>query len=159
MTISLQNLSVVIVSFHSEDVIHDCIKSIIDKIEIIVVENSGNKEFANKIDDQYKNVKCILTPKNLGMGAGNNLELKHINTDYVFILNPDVILKKNTVEEIIIASKKIDNFGLIAPISDNLKYPNYKTGKKSDLHNFIDPFKVESVDGFAMILNLKKLRK
>ena len=72
MTISLQNLSVVIVSFHSEDVIHDCIKSIIDKIEIIVVENSGNKEFANKIEDQYKNVKCILSPKNLGMGAGNN---------------------------------------------------------------------------------------
>ena len=159
MTISLQNLSVVIVSFHSEDVIHDCIKSIIDKIEIIVVENSGNKEFANKIEDQYKNVKCILSPKNLGMGAGNNLGLKHIKTDYVFILNPDVILKKNTIEEIIIASKKIDNFGLIAPISDNLKYPNYKTGKKSDLHNFIDPFKVESVDGFAMILNLKKLRK
>ena len=158
MTISLQNLSVVIVSFHSENVIHDCIKSIIDKIEIIVVENSGNKEFANKIEDQYKNVKCILSPKNLGMGAGNNLGLKHINTDYVFILNPDVILKKNTIEEIIIASKKIENFGLIAPISDNLKYPNYKI-KKKEILNFTDPFKVDSVDGFAMILNLKKLKK
>ena len=158
MTISLQNLSVVIVSFHSEDVIHECIKSIIDEIEIIVVENSGNKEFANKIQDQYKNVKCILSPKNLGMGAGNNLGLKHINTDYVFILNPDVILKKNTIEEIIIASKKIENFGLIAPISDNLKYPNYKI-KKKEILNFTDPFKVDSVDGFAMILNLKKLKK
>ena len=159
MTISLQNLSVVIVSFHSEDVIHDCIKSIIDKIEIIVVENSGNKEFANKIEDQYKNVKCILSPKNLGMGAGNNLGLKHIKTDYVFILNPDVILKKNTIEEIIIASKKIDNFGLIAPISDNLEYPNYKVNKKNKLTGVIDPFKVDSVDGFAMLLNLKKLKK
>ena len=159
MTISLQNLSVVIVSFHSEDVIHDCIKSIIDKIEIIVVENSGNKEFANKIEDQYKNVKCILSPQNLGMGAGNNLGLKHIKTDYAFILNPDVILKKNTIEEIIIASKKIDNFGLIAPISDDLKNPNYIINKKSELPNFIDPFKVESVDGFAMILNLRKLKK
>ena len=158
MTISLQNLSVVIVSFHSENVIHECIKSIIDEIEIIVVENSGNEEFANKIQDQYKNVKCILSPKNLGMGAGNNLGLKHINTDYVFILNPDVILKKNTIEEIIIASKKIENFGLIAPISDNLKYPNYKI-KKKEILNFTDPFKVDSVDGFAMILNLKKLKK
>ena len=159
MTISLQNLSVVIVSFHSEDVIHDCIKSIIDKIEIIVVDNSGNKAFANKIEGQYKNVKCILSPKNLGMGAGNNLGLKHIKTDYVFIINPDVILKKDTIEEIIIASKKIENFGLIAPISDNLKYPNYITSNKNELPNFIDPFKVESVDGFAMILNIKKLKK
>ena len=159
MTISLQNLSVVIVSFHSEDVIHNCIKSIIDKIEIIVVENSGNKEFANKIENQYKNVKCILSPQNLGMGAGNNLGLKHIKTDYVFILNPDIILKKDTIEEIIIASKKIENFGLIAPLSDNLKYPNYILNKKKELPDFIDPFKVESVDGFAMILNLRKLKK
>ncbi|MDA9667580.1 glycosyltransferase [Candidatus Pelagibacter sp.] len=159
MTISLQNLSVVIVSFHSEDVIHNCIKSIIDKIEIIVVENSGNKEFANKIENQYKNVKCILSPQNLGMGAGNNLGLKHIKTDYVFILNPDIILKKDTIEEIIIASKKIENFGLIAPLSDNLKYPNYILNKKNVLPDFIDPFKVESVDGFAMILNLRKLKK
>ena len=159
MTISLQNLSVVIVSFHSEDVIHNCIKSIIDKIEIIVVENSGNKEFADKIENQYKNVKCILSPQNLGMGAGNNLGLKYIKTDYVFILNPDVILEKNTIEEIIIASKKLENFGLIAPISDNIKRPNYKINKRNKSTSTIDPFKVESVDGFAMILNLRTLKK
>jgi GT2 family glycosyltransferase len=140
-------------------VIHNCIKSIKDKIEITVVENSGNKDFTRKLEEKYKNVKCILPPKNLGMGAGNNLGLNHINTDYVFILNPDVILKKNTIEEIIIASKKIENFGIIAPISDNLKYPNYKIDKKNELPNFIDPFKVDSVDGFAMILNLRKLKK
>jgi len=159
MSISYKNLSVVIVSFHSEDVIHNCIKSIKDKIEITVVENSGNKDFTRKLEEKYKNVKCILPPKNLGMGAGNNLGLNHINTDYVFILNPDVILKKNTIEEIIIASKKIENFGIIAPISDNLKYHNYKIDKKNELPNFIDPFKVDSVDGFAMILNLRKLKK
>ena len=159
MSISYKNLSVVIVSFHSEDVIHNCIKSIKDKIEITVVENSGNKDFTRKLEEKYKNVKCILPPKNLGMGAGNNLGLNHINTDYVFILNPDVILKRNTIEEIIFASKKIENFGLIAPISDNLKYPNYKIDKKNELPNFIEPFKVDSVDGFAMILNLRKLKK
>ena len=34
MTITLNNLSAVIVSFHSEDVIHNCIKSITDKIPL-----------------------------------------------------------------------------------------------------------------------------
>ena len=98
MTISLNNLSVVIVSFHSEDVIHNCIRSITDKIQIIVVENSGNKDFARKLEDKYKNVKCILSYKNLGMGAGNNLGIRNVTTDYVFILNPDVVLEKNTIE-------------------------------------------------------------
>jgi GT2 family glycosyltransferase len=159
MTISLKNLSAVIVSFHSEDVIHNCIKSITDKIQIIVVENSGNKDFARKLEDKYKNVKCIISRKNLGMGAGNNLGIRKVKTDYVFILNPDIILEKNAIKEISIASKKIGTFGLIAPISKNKKYPNYKINNTSKSFNNIDPFKVESIDGFAMILNLKKLKK
>ena len=159
MTISFNNLSVVIVSFHSEDVIHNCIKSITDKIQIIVVENSGNKDFARKLEDKYKNVKCILPYTNLGMGSGNNLGIEKVTTDYVFVLNPDIILEKNAIEEIIIASKKLDNFGLIAPISNNKKYPNYKINKKKKPINDIEPFKVESIDGFAMILNLKILKK
>ena len=78
MTITLNNLSAVIVSFHSEDVIHNCIKSITDKIQIIVVENSGNKDFAKKLENKYKNVKCILSYENLGMGVGNNLGIKSV---------------------------------------------------------------------------------
>ena len=159
MTISLNNLSVVIVSFHSEDVIDNCIKSITDKIKIIVVENSGNKDFARKLEDKYKNVKCILSYKNLGMGSGNNLGIRKVTTDYVFILNPDIILETNAIEEILIASKKLDTFGLIAPISNNKKYLKYKTNKINKSINNIEPFKVESIDGFAMILNLKILKK
>ena len=159
MTISLNNLSVVIVSFHSEDVIHNCIRSITNKIQIIVVENSGNKDFARKLEDKYKNVKCILSDKNLGMGAGNNLGIRNVTTDYVFILNPDVVLEKNTIEEILIDSKKLDSFGLIAPISNNKKHPNYKINKMNKPINNIEPFKVESIDGFAMIINLKILKK
>ena len=39
MSISRQNLSIVIVTFKSEVVIHECIKSIDKDIKIIVVEN------------------------------------------------------------------------------------------------------------------------
>ena len=37
-----------------------------------------------------KNVKVILSGKNLGYGAGNNLGLKNTKTRYVLISNPDV---------------------------------------------------------------------
>ena len=42
MSISRQNLSIVIVTFKSEGVIHECIKSIDKDIKITVVENSNN---------------------------------------------------------------------------------------------------------------------
>ena len=59
----------------------------------------------------------------------------------------------------IIDSKKLESFGLIAPISNNKKHPNYKINKMNKSINNIEPFKVESIDGFAMILNLKILKK
>ena len=45
MSISRQNLSVVIVTLKSEDVVHDCIKSINVDVPIIVVEHSNDHNF------------------------------------------------------------------------------------------------------------------
>ena len=160
MSISRQNLSVVIVTFMSEDVIHDCIKSIPEEINIIIVDNSGDKKFKENIEKKYKNVECILSSENIGMGAGNNLGLRHINTDYAFIINPDVTLEKNTIDELIYASSEINSFGIISPIINSDKNFNYKLFDKTDLKkNSINPFKVKSVDGFAMVLNIKKLNQ
>ena len=158
MSITRQNLSVIIVSYKSEYVIENCINSIDNEIEIIVIDNSDDDVLKKKIESKYKNVKYFLSKKNLGMGAANNLGIKKINRDFAFILNPDVTLERNSINEIFIASKEIDNFGIIAPLSNKDQYPNYilKEG-----HNFdpVKPFKVKSVDGYAMILNLKKLKK
>ena len=160
MSISRQTLTVVIVTFKSDLVIDDCIQSISDQINIIVVDNSNDEIFKKYLEDKYNNVKCILSSENLGMGPGNNLGLKHVKTDFAMILNPDVILEKNTIQEIINESKKINSFAMLAPLSDNKKYPNYKIDKKkpSDL-NRVNHCKVTSIDGYAMILNLKRLNQ
>ena len=160
MLISRQNLSVIIVSFKSDHVIHKCISSIDKEIEIIVIDNSNNTKFKKSIEEQYKNVKCILSSKNIGMGAGNNVGIKNVVKDFALILNPDVILEKNAIDEIINASKSLDKFGIIAPISDKPQYPNYQLDKnESYKFDKINPFKVKSVDGFSMLLNLKRLKK
>ncbi len=160
MSISRQNLTIIIVSFMSENVIHDCISSIPKDIKIIIVDNSNDKFFKNKIEKKYNNVHCVLSEKNIGMGAGNNYGLSKIDTDYGLVLNPDVVLKNDTIDEIIFASNQIDTFSIISPIMEEENYPNYKMNK---VDNFINkkekPFKVKSVDGFAMLLNLSRLKK
>ena len=158
MSITRQNLSVIIVSYKSDHVIENCITSIDSEIEIVVIDNSNNNKFKDKIETKYKNVKCILSKENLGMGGGNNLGIKNVNKDFALILNPDVALENNSINEIMVASKEINNFGIIAPISSKDEYPNYILKKD---HNFDPdkPFKVKSVDGYAMLLNLKKLKK
>ena len=160
MSISRQNLSVVIVSFKSDHVIHRCINSINKEIEIIVIDNSNNSQFKKNLEKKYENVKCILSSKNIGMGAGNNIGIKNINKDFALILNPDVVLEKNAIDEMINASKSLETFGVIAPISDKPKFPNYRIDKnKNYKFEYVDPFKVDSVDGYSMLLNLKRLKE
>ena len=158
MSISRQNLSVVIVTLKSETVIDDCIKSINQNVPIIVVEHSNNHSFKERLEHSYKNLKCILSKSNLGMGTGNNIGIKAAETEYVLILNPDVILEKNTIEELFLASSKLPNFTILAPLEKN--FANYGMFGKRILNKSLDdsPFKVDFVDGFAMLLNKKQLK-
>ena len=56
MSISRQNLSIVIVTIKSEGVIDQCIKSINHDLPIIIVENSNDSKFANYLE---KNIKIF----------------------------------------------------------------------------------------------------
>tara|TARA_B100000768_G_scaffold175674_1_gene187396 strand:+ start:148 stop:942 length:795 start_codon:yes stop_codon:yes gene_type:complete len=124
------------------------------------VENSNNLEFKNSVEKKYNNVQCILTKENLGMGSGNNVGIKLTKTDYVLILNPDVILEPNTLEELMMSSKKVKNFAILSPVSNSNEHPNYKLIQKkglTEINTF--PFKVKSVDGYAMLFNKKVINE
>ena len=69
----------------------------------------NNTEFKNYIENKYENVRCILSTKNIGMGAGNNIGIRNTNKDFALIINPDVILEKDTINQIINISKTIDS--------------------------------------------------
>ena len=156
MYIKKDDLTIVIVTFESDEVIFNCINSIDEEINIIIVDNSNNFNLKSLIEQKYKNIKYILSSENLGMGTGNNLGIKNVNTNFALILNPDVILERDTINELIKGSKLISDFAVLAPISSNKKYPNYKLFKNKHI-SIDEPFKVKSVDGYAMLLNLKRL--
>ena len=159
MSTSGQNLTIVIVTLKSEKVIDDCIKSINRDVPIIVVEHSNNHSFKEKLERSYKNLKCILSKSNLGMGTGNNIGIKAADTEYVLILNPDIILEKNAIEELLLASSKLSNFTILAPLEKN--FANYGMFGGRIVNKSLDdaPFKVDFVDGFAMLLNKKQLKE
>jgi len=156
MSISRQNLSIVIVTLKSEKVIHQCIKSLNQNIPIIVVEHSENKKLKEELEKKYSNLKCILAKSNLGMGSGNNIGIKAATTDYVLILNPDVLLENNTIEELLLASQNIENFSILAPLEKNFINYGFFNKKKSNKNLEDSPFNVDFVDGFAMLINKKK---
>ena len=148
-----QDITVIITSFHSGEKIFNCIESINKDVKIIVVENSNDQELKEKIQSKYKNVDCILSKENLGYGAGNNLGLSKVLTNYALIVNPDVTLENNTIDNFFLTINNVRNFGIIAPISKDEIYTNFSIDNDKNLKE------VESVKGFAMFLSMNNLKE
>jgi GT2 family glycosyltransferase len=151
MDLNLKNITFIIVSFRSEQVIYNCLDSIPNVSNKIIIENSQDINLKKDLESKYDNIEVILN-KNLGMGVSNNIGIKRSQTQYVYVLNPDVTLRKNTLDNLIHSIKDIEDFAIISPLNSDLDYPNYKNEKEKN-ENIIE---VSSIDGFSMIINKKK---
>ena len=151
----INNITFVIVSFNSRNIIKKCINSIDSKAKILVVENSNNYLIKKELEKEFENVTVVVAGKNLGYGAGNNLGISKIKTPYAFILNPDSFLRKNCVNELYKAVTLLENkFKILAPkLVNNYWYLSKNFSDKKNLN--ILP--VDYVKGFAMLINLRRI--
>ena len=165
----MKNLTVVIVTYKTpEKIILDCLRSIDSKIKVLIVENSENFKHKKQILSQFSNVEVLCTGKNLGYGAGNNYGIKSAQTDYILILNPDVICAKDFFSNIIDLIFKTEDFSIIGCqyLHDDIFMPagffdekkNNKFVKDFRNNNIKSLSKVEWVTGCSMLLNLKKFK-
>ena len=143
------NLTIVIVSYNSGDILHRCIKSIDKQYPIIIIENSLNTKLKLELQNIYPNVKCILPKENLGYGAGNNLGINLAKSKYVLILNPDTILYENTISNLLTQAESLKDFAMIGPrIVEKESEINEILKKDNELVNYIK--------GFAILFNKEK---
>ena len=153
MKFTSKNLTFVIVTFNSRKVIFDCLNSLPKDFHKLIIENSSDKELKKELEKNYDKTEVILS-KNIGMGAGNNLGIIKSNTQYVYVLNPDLVLKHDTILNINNSISKLDNFAILSPMSDDPDYPNYRLKlSKSQNHDDNVVKDVEEIDGYSMIIN------
>ncbi len=146
-------ITIGLVTFKSEKVIFNCLKSIKSIKNIIIFDNSNDNKLKIKIKKKYPNIKFYLSKKNVGYGAGNNIIIKKSKTPYVFILSPDVVLNNNCEKNLLVGIKKLkNNFSILSPISNDKNYRDINNSSHSK-----SLFEVDYVKGFAMLLNKKKI--
>ena len=127
-------------------------KSINNQSKVINIENSNDQDYKKKIENEFKNVECILTGKNLGYATANNLGLKKTKTKFALILNPDTKISENTLEQFIETVKKYPDFAIMGVEEAN------KENSNSEISRDI-VFSTNSVKGHAMLLNLSEFKK
>ena len=145
-----RELTVIIVTFKSETRVINCLKSISKNIPVIVVENSNDKKFKSRIEENFNNVNCILTGENKGYAAANNIGLKLVKTKYALVLNPDTILNSQAIQNFLNTVNKVQDFWLIGPAVNQMVDFDFK--KK----NLIE---VNNIKGFAIFFNISKFNQ
>ncbi len=98
------DVSIVIVSFNTRDLLRECLQSLekesqgISK-EVFVVDNISRDQSADMVDREFPEVKLIRSQVNLGFAAANNKAFPHCTGRYVVLLNSDAFLKPQALQK------------------------------------------------------------
>jgi GT2 family glycosyltransferase len=113
------NITPVIVAYNSLHLISK-MKSTLSMFDhMVIVDNSTNASM--RVTSQLKKIfpqgVFINSSKNLGYGAGNNLGLNYVKTEYALILNPDLTIDKKNLNALF---KTIKNYPKAMVVGANI---------------------------------------
>jgi len=98
------DLSIVIVNYNVKEFLSQCLDSIYQSktdygFEVIVVDNQSSDSGEAEILSQFPKVRWINNEENLGFGKANNVGFQAAQGTYTLILNPDTVLRSDTLEK------------------------------------------------------------
>ena len=85
----MNDITIIIITYKSENVIHNFIKDIPSTIKTIIVENSQNHELKKEIEKNYSNISVYIK-KNNGVSSALNFAAEKIKTKYFLQISPDI---------------------------------------------------------------------
>ena len=100
------DLSIIIVSWNVKDRLQNCLRSIFDNIgnlpnEVFVVDNASEDGSQYMVQTEFPQVKIVVNRHNAGFAKANNQAIKIASGKYVLLLNPDMLIKENTIQEMV----------------------------------------------------------
>lgn len=97
----------------------ECLESVCkldyDNYDIIVVDNGSIDNPTQLIKEKYPRVITLCNEKNMGYAGGNNVGIKYAlkhAAEYIWLLNNDTIVKKDSLANLVMAAEKDHNIGI-----------------------------------------------
>src|SRR6266567_4172918 len=110
-------VSVTIVTYNSGRFIKRCLESALaqkyDNIEIIVIDNNSTDGTIDILEQFEDRCRIVYNDTNLGFAAAQNQAINLSNGDWVFTLNPDVLLLPNFIQALVDAGNIDSKIGTV----------------------------------------------
>ncbi len=100
------DLSIIIVSYNTKDLLKECLISIYKnisqiKFEILVIDNNSRDGSPEMVEKKFPKVKLIKNRENKGFAAANNIGIKKSKGKYLLLLNSDTLVSPDSLEEMV----------------------------------------------------------
>lgn len=111
-------LSIIIVAYKAQKELEACLTSIYRNkpnvsFEVIVVDN--NKYSIQRKLKKYPKIKYIKSESNIGYSAANNLGFVNSLGTYILILNPDTLIRPDSVSKLYLYLQKRPEIAIVSP--------------------------------------------
>lgn len=107
-----------------------CLESVYEQdfsdYEVVVVDNGSSDDSVEVIRREFPQVIMIENKKNLGYTGGNNVGMRYAienNADYVWLLNNDTVVMKDTLKKLVMIGNKAHKIGLVSPVIYYYDFP------------------------------------
>lgn len=117
----MPQISIVIVTWNSQEVLPGCVSSLFkyvaaDQFELILVDNASREADYLEAYRSLQNVKILKNHENLGFSKAVNLGAIKAVGEFLLVLNPDIIFQSNPFPRLLQELKKDPEIGVIGPL-------------------------------------------
>jgi len=175
-TKSFPKIFIIILNYNGKSTIKSCLDSVFccdyPNFEVVVVDNDSKDGSLELAKNLYSKFHFIKNEKNIGFSAGNNLGIRFAlekMADYVFLLNNDAVLEKDTLSKLIASAEK-EKAGIFSPLiyagnnkiwysGGMIKWAQMKNVHESRLPKSGDSYSTAYVTGCAMLVKKEVFKK
>src|SRR5437879_8258432 len=112
-----ERVTVTIVTYNSGRFIKRCLESVLAQKyaskEIIVIDNASTDGTIDILEQFEDRCRIVYNDSNLGFAAAQNQAINLSNGDWVFTLNPDVLLLPNFIQALVDAGNIDSKIGTV----------------------------------------------
>ncbi|EOL47494.1 glycosyltransferase family 2 protein [Enterococcus caccae] len=106
--------------------------------DIHIFDNASDQSYIDKLESYGPFISLHKAEENEGFGHGHNEVIKKITTRYAVIFNPDILLKKHMLDEMIRRMKESDQLAAVCPkVLNSDGTTQYLVRQKLDLFDYI----------------------
>jgi N-acetylglucosaminyl-diphospho-decaprenol L-rhamnosyltransferase len=107
-------VTAIVVAFDSAHALPECLGALrAADVPVIVVDNASTDESAAIAEGQGSRV--IRNTRNEGYGRANNIGARAAESEFILVVNPDVLVEPDTVDHLVDAARRYPDAALFAP--------------------------------------------